>query len=207
MTVCLKTLKEKVKMKLTKNKSVYVVKFNNGNTKIGISSDVKNRINYLCSEYKSCVKNLFYTENFKGIKSKNIEQQILYNFREYRIGNSELLKLDFWVVVEKVKLYSIRDYETIKDYLDCGDEFLPITHLVSIINGERIIKNKPLFNLSTWIESNNVFIKSIIEKFGKAIEKKSGGYTYAHKYIFTDIAISAGGLTKIQALEFIGGFK
>jgi len=188
-------------------KSVYVVSFDNGTTKIGISSNVDTRIKTLSSEYNSCTTALYKTNPAYIDIAKNTEQQVLFILREYMINGSELLSIDFESVKNAVLLVHNGTELSVTDILLSGETFLPVTPLISKINGERFSKGDSPFNLSAWLASkdNIIFIEDVKGKFGNAIIKKQGGYTYAHKFIFADIGISAGGNVKMEILEYLGG--
>lgn len=193
---------------ISSRKSVYVIGFGNGTTKIGISGNVDVRIKQLSSEYNSDAESLYKTKPTDVGIAKNTEQQVLFILREYMVNGTELLSIDFESVKHAVMLMHSETKLSITDILSSGETFLPVTPLISAINGERYASGEGPFNLSAWIsnEENSIFIDDVKDKFGDAIIKKNGGYTYAHKFIFADIGISAGGSVKMEILECLSGY-
>lgn len=194
-----------MKGKKASEKSVYVVSFDNGTTKIGISNKVGERIKKLSSEYGCCVESLYNTISMDTDAAKDIEQYVLFVLREYMVNGTELLMIDFESVKQEVLTAHKNKKKTVTDILSSGDEYLPITPLIRIINGERYAKGGCPFNLNAWISccDNQVFIEVVKTKYGDAIIKKQGGYSYAHKFVFADIGISAGGNVKMEILEYL----
>lgn len=190
---------------VTSYKSVYVVSFDNGTTKIGISNNVDERIKKLSSEYNSNTESLYKTKPTNTNIAKNTEQQVLFVLREYMINGTELLSIDFESVKNAVMLVHNETELSVTDILSSGETFLPVTPLISRINGERYSRGDSPFNLSAWLssEENKIFVEDVKCKFGNAVIKKQGGYTYAHKFIFADIGISAGGKIKMDILEYL----
>lgn len=185
--------------------SVYVASFENGTTKIGISRNVKNRLTALSNEYKSNVELSYSTDLLSPDHAKGIEQQVLFILREFMINKTELLILDFENVKNEVITMISRVKKSPIELLSSGDEYIPVTPLLREINKERFLSGGSPFNITTWISSNKVFIDTVKSKYGDAIVMKPGGYTYAHKYVFADIGISAGGKIKMDIMEFLAG--
>jgi len=86
-------------------------------------------------------------------------------------------------------------------------EFLCVNDLVKAGNKFRMLNNLPLFDYNNWkaLPSNKEFIQSIEKRYGNAIQATRGanGSTWAHPFIFIDIAMSISPELKIEVYAWL----
>lgn len=86
-------------------------------------------------------------------------------------------------------------------------EFLSATDLVKAGNKWRILNDKPIFMLKTWLASKNTkeFIQELENEYGKVIirAKNQNFHTWMHPFLIIDLALAIDPKLKIEVYKWL----